>query len=194
MTRALAILVVLGLAGGTAHAQLAAPAYHRKSHDIAKVLSGGGAGVSTALLLTSFVLTDPHNPYNAPLFYTGAATSLVTPSLGELYAGEYLTWGEAVRAGGIALGIVGALQKHNVSCLGQTDDNTCTEVTTGGVALLSIGLIAYIGGAFYDILDAPDAVDRYNYKARRSVQLTPGPMMSPSGGPPGGGVWLRGSW
>jgi hypothetical protein len=186
------LVVSAGLLVALATPASADPLYHRKSHDIAKGLSGAGAGVSAALILTSFLLTDPHNPYNEPLFYTGIGTSIVTPSLGEYYAGQYLTWGEALRAGAAGLAIVGINQTKSTSCLGQTDDNTCKEISTGGIAILGLGLIAYIGGVFYDVLDAPDAVDRYNYKLR--MQVTPGLMPSPSGGPPGGGVWLRGSF
>ena len=79
-----------------------------------------------------------------------------------------------------------------MSCLGGRSTSTrCTEITTTGIALLSIAGIAYIGGVFYDVLDAPDAVDRFNH-AHRVMVITPGPMMSPTGGPPGGGVWIQG--
>ena len=51
-------------------------------------------------MLTSFLVTDPHNPYNEPLFYAGAGLSVVTPSFGEYYAGQYPDLRHAgVRAG-----------------------------------------------------------------------------------------------
>jgi hypothetical protein len=190
----LSLVAASAVSAAPAEAQPAPVFYHRKSHDIAKGLSGVGAGVSTALVFTSFLLTDPHNPYNVPLFYSGVATSIVTPSLGEYYAEQYLTWGEALRAGAAGLAILGVNLTTPTSCLTTADDNSCSRISTAGIAILGAGLIIYIGGMFYDVLDAPDAVDRYNYNARMHVMLAPGLMPSSTGAPPGGGLWLSGTF
>ena len=188
--RLAATLVGLGLLVATATPAAAEP--HRKSHETAKLLSGLGAGVSTALVLSAFLIQDPHDPYNKPLLYSGLGVSLVGPSAGEYYAGQYLTIGEGVRAAAVALALVGVTRTEHVSCLAGVDDNSCTSIEGKGVAFLGVAAIAYIGGMFYDVYDAPDAVDRYNYKLR--MQLVPGPMPSSFGGAPGAGVWLRGSF
>jgi hypothetical protein len=190
----LSLVAASAVSPAPAAAQPATTFYHRKSHDIAKALSGAGAGASTALVFTSFLLTDPHNPYNVPLFYSGLASSIVTPSLGEFYAEQYLTWGEALRVGAAGLAILGVNLTSPTNCLTTADDNSCTRISTAGIAIIGIGLLAYIGGVFYDVLDAPDAVDRYNYTQRMRLMITPGPMPSVNGGPPGGGLWLSGSF
>lgn len=191
--RAAAMIVGLGVVAALAVPAAADPsaaAPHRKNHETAKWLSGVGAGVSTALVVTSFGFVTPSDPFNKPLFYSGLATSVVSPSFGEFYTGQYLTYGEAVRAGAFGVAMLGVAQTETTSCT-TSASTSCTNLSNTGVVLLGLAAIAYVGGALYDVYDAPDAVDRYNDKLR--MQLSPGPMPSTLG-PPGAGVWLRGEF
>ncbi len=168
-------------------------AYAEKSRDTAEILSATGAGVSSAIVLSSFLLTDKSYEVNMPLLYVGLGTSLVTPSLGELYAHQYLTWGMGVRAlaAGAAIYAV-TTQTETVTCLGQSQSGvTCKNLTGSGLAILGIAAIAYIGGAWYDIADAPDAVDAYNARFHVAPMVLP----SPSGTVvPGLGLGLSGAF
>jgi hypothetical protein len=147
-----ALVLTLVLLASTAHAE--------KKRQTASWLSGAGVAVSGGLVLTSF-LTERAGEINYPLFGTGLVSSIITPSLGEFYAGQYLTLGEAIRAvaaGGALYAI--ATQNDTVRC----DDGVgfCKSIAGSGVVILGLAAIAFVGGAAYDLLDAPDAVDRYN--------------------------------
>jgi hypothetical protein len=165
-------------------AAMAVPAradVHRRK--VATALSAAGAGVSAGLVLSSFFVGAP-STVNTPLFVTGLATSVVTPSLGELYAHQYLTIGEAIRVGAVALAVYGVTRTQNVDCNEVMITQTCTEITGAGVAMLGIAAIVYAGGAVYDILDAENAVDRYD------LRVSVVPIAVPSGG----GLAVTGRW
>ena len=78
----------------------------------------------------------------------------MTPSLGEFYAEQYLTYGEAIRAGAVAFALIGAAQTETTSCTNTDVPTNCKNISTNGIALLSIGAIAYVGGVLYDVFDA----------------------------------------
>ncbi len=171
------LVVIAGLlASQGAHAE--------KSRETAQILSGAGAGVSTAIVLSSFLVTDKANETNMPLLYIGLGTALVTPSLGELYAGQYLTWGMGVRALAGAAAIYAVTEKtETVTCTNQpTATQKCQNMTGTGLAILGVAAIAYIGGAWYDIADAPDAVDR------KTGRIHIAPIVVPAGD----GSWAPG--
>jgi len=181
--RRLAPELVLGLvlAGGIARAE--------KHRTTAQIASGVGTGVSSALVLSAFFITDKQNPVNMPLLFSGLGTSLVTPSLGEMYAGEYITLGMGVRA--LAVGAAVYAVEHEertVSCTART--GMCKDLTGNAVVLLGLAGIAYIGGAAYDVGDASNAVDRYN--RRHGIFVSQVALASPSGLAPGLG--LSGRW
>ena len=157
-----------------------------KRRQTAQLLAGVGAGVSGLLMVTSFFTADRNGDVNEPMFYTGLASSLITPSLGHFYAGEYLTWGMAARAVGVGLGVYAiAAQNETVTCaMPNPNGPTCQQISSTGVALLIIAGVAYVGGAAYDVLDAPDAVDRWNRK--HGIVLTPTAMRDVSGAPVAG--------
>ena len=151
-----------------------------RSRTTAQALSGVGAGVSSAAILAAFLVGDgttyngdwTPGHVNMPLLYGGLGASLVTPSLGEYYAGQYLTWGEAVRAGAGVVALLGvAVGEQDARCDSIDDPNvTCKSITRAGVVLLSVAAIAYVGGVAYDVMDAADAVDRHN---ARGVIIVP---------------------
>ena len=157
-----------------------APAFAEKDRQTAQILSGAGAGLSTALVLAGFAAPGD-DIANRPLLYTGIATSLVTPSLGEWYAGQYLTWGMAIRAGAAGLDVYAATtQTTTITCETATSSlQKCKTLNGDGIAMLGIAAIAYIAGAWWDIADAPDAADNWN--SAHGI-LVPTALPTPSGG------------
>lgn len=185
MTRAAALAVCL--AAATAHAEPP----KGKSRVLAQALAGIGTGVSAGLAFTSLWITkksgfgNVDEVANPPLLIAGLASSVVTPSLGQYYAGEYWSWGMAVRAlsgGAIALGAFGLTE--NPTCVDiQHPDNQehhCRGLTEIGVAVIAVGVIGYVGGVAYDLYDTPDAVDRYN--AKHGIYVSPTLTMDPATG------------
>jgi hypothetical protein len=173
------LIVAILLACGTARAD---DLEHKRN--VAQALSGVGVGVSAGFLTAAF-LTDRGGVINVPLFATGLATSAITPSLGELYAGQWLTWGMAVRAGAAGLMILGAYDTETVRCDTGPIGSMCTTLSSSAIPILGIAAVAYVGGAAYDVIDAPDAVDR---KSRERFVLAPIVI------PRGGGIGLSGSF
>ncbi len=153
---------------------------HRRK--VATALSAIGVGVSSGIVVTSFFV-GPLGHVDMTVLDVGLATSIVTPSLGEFYAHQVFTIGEALRVAGAALALVGVNQTESVSCENGFTTG-CTTITGAGVALLGIGAIAFIGGAAYDVLDAGDAVDRHD------LRVSVVPMAVPAGG----GVAIAGRW
>lgn len=180
----MALAAVLAVGAGTAHAETPK---HMKSRTLAQALAGIGTGISAALALTSLFVGTKNSGFgnadevaNPPLLLSGLVTSVFTPSLGQYYAGEYLSWGMAVRAasgGAIAVGAFGLVQ-HN-RCPDANGEHPCTGLTEIGVALIAAGVIGYVGGVAYDIYDTPDAVDRYN--SRHGFFVAPSASMTPDG-------------
>ena len=164
-----------------------------KRRQTASLLAGVGTGASGALIIASFLTAPRYGEVNEAVFYTGAGSSLITPSLGHFYAGEYLTWGMAVRAASVALGVYAiAGQTETVACTSaSTVGSQCQQITSNGIAILIVAGVGYIGGAAYDVLDAPDAVDRWNRK--HGIALTPTAMRDVAGAPVAG-LALRGTF
>src|ERR1051325_949332 len=165
---------------------LASTAHADKSRETAQTAAGIGAGVSSALVLSSFFIgTDSQNQVNMTLLYVGLGSSLITPSLGQFYAGEYLTPGMGVRALGAGLAVYAGLHgQETVTCdFASTQDQKCKVFTEKAIVLFGIAGIAYIGGVAWDVMDAGDAVDRYN--ARHHVMVAPTALQGPRGLAPG---------
>jgi hypothetical protein len=162
---------------------VSASARAEKKRDVAKVLSSGGAAVSGALVVTAFLIADPNDYINRPLFYTGAGLSLLTPSFGEWYAGEWITPGMAARVVSLGLATVALTHEQETTACnsGATNGQQCQSLTGAGFALLGLAAIGFVGGIWYDALDAPDAVDRYNQ--RHGLSLAPAAMPVPGGAP-----------
>ena len=164
----------------------AGPARADKSRQTATTLSVAGTAVSSALVIAAFAVSADTADVNAPLLYTGIGTAIVTPSLGEIYAGQYLTWGMGIRAaaGALAVGAI-AFGQETVTCPNAASSSqTCQQLTGNAVALLGAAAIAYIGGAAYDVMDASDAVDRYNLRHGFGYALAPTIVPSPRGAVP----------
>jgi hypothetical protein len=175
--RRLVIVLALLVASNPAHAE--------KNRKTAQILAGVATGASSALVLSGFLFASDGNPINKPLMYAGLASAAITPSIGQFYAGEYLTIGMAVRVG--AAGIATFAITHETES--KTCDNatmsgtTCTSFAGAGIALLGVAAIAFIGGMAYDVDDAGAAADRYNLD--HGLVVTPTAMATPNGPAPG---------
>ncbi len=174
------LVVVMVLVARTLTAQAGG-----RERTTALALSGIGTGVSSALIVSSVLFQTDTHEVNSPLLYSGLATSVFTPSLGEWYAGEWLTVGMGVRTAAALLAAYGIQQTDEVRCL-SPGVQTCKEINGTGVAVLGLAAIAFVGGAAYDVLDADDAVDRYN--------STHTMILAPTLLPSGGGVELVGTF
>lgn len=173
------IALCLVLAASTAHAE-AGP----KNRRTARLLSGVAASVSGGVVLTGFMLARDSKPFNAPVLYTGVGLLAVTPSLGEFYAGQYLTIGMGIRAAGAGFAVY-TLERFTrlAKCptAPSSDPPECEIFTEEAYPLLGIAAIAFIGGVWYDVLDAADAADRYNTKHGFSATATPTVLRGTSG-------------
>lgn len=178
MRRCLVLCTLLATAS-TAHAD-------KKNPETARLLSGVGAAASGGVVLSGFLFAQDAKPFNLPVLYTGIGLLAVTPSLGEIYSGQYLTIGMGIRAAaaGLALYTLEA-QTRLAKC--DTDPSSepprCEIFTENAYPLMGIAAIAFIGGVWYDVLDARDSAERYNRKHGYSV--APVMMQAPHGQAPG---------
>ena len=140
-----------------------------KSPDTALQLSLGGTLASAAMLGIGL------SSNNGGLAMAGLATSLVTPSLGEWYAGKPLTAGMGIRVASAAAEIAGLAEAFK--CIDAED--TCSNDSGAAGLLIFGGLIGYAAGTIYDIADAPRSAREYN--RMHSWQITPTVMRTPSG-------------
>jgi hypothetical protein len=131
-------------------------------------LSLGGTAASAAL----FGIGLQAN--NGTLIAAGLLSSVVTPSLGEWYAGKPLTAGMGIRAASAVVFVAGLSEA--LKCLDETD---CTNNNTAAGALLLGGLAGYAGGTIYDIALAPSAARDFNRE--HQIHLAPTYMRTPSG-------------
>jgi hypothetical protein len=143
-----------------------------KSERTAKWLSGGGIIFSSALIVSSFLVDPEKGTVYEPTLYIGVGTSIITPSLGQIYAGQYLTIGMGVRGIAAAIALFGASRQQDQACVSESTKN-CPGITGTGLTIISLAAIIYIGGIAYDVRDSPLAVARYNKKLLRGASLTP---------------------
>jgi hypothetical protein len=138
-----------------------------KSETTALELSVGGTAASAAVFVVG------NQTHSVRLELAGLASALVTPSLGEWYAGEIWTAGTGLRLGGAALASLAvASALSSSSCWG---GGSCTGP---GVMLVGGGVL-YAGGILYDIATAPREARAYN--RNHGWQLVPTPLRSPTG-------------
>ncbi len=140
-----------------------------KSADTALMLSLGGTAASAGLFLAGMSSND------GGLMSAGLLSSLVTPSLGEWYAGKPLTAGMGIRAASAAVEIAGIAEAFKCFEV----DTGCS--TNGGLAggMMLGGLIGYAAGTIDDIADAPTSAREYN--RAHAWHVTPTVMRTPSG-------------
>ncbi len=170
--RALIILVLL---------TGASPARAEKSERTSTTLAGIGTGASSVLIVSALLINSSDAQINEPLLYAGLGTFIITPSLGHLYSEQWLTIGMGIRAAAGALAVYGISRKQDQPCIVTPNEN-CPEVTAGGLTLISLAAIAYVGGIAFDVRDADDAARRYNRRhGGATATLTPTPMRHGAG-------------
>lgn len=140
-----------------------------KNEDTAFALSLGGTAASAALIIGGASSNSPG------LALAGVASSLVTPSLGQWYAGKPLTAGMGIRAASAVATIVGFGQA--LSCL---DEQDCQTPDSAGYLLFG-GLAGYAVGTIYDIATAKDAAREYNAQHGWHVTVAPTALRTASG-------------
>ncbi|MBV8760053.1 MAG: hypothetical protein JO257_22370 [Deltaproteobacteria bacterium] len=141
-----------------------------KSENTALMLSLGGTAASAALVIAGGQLD------NGGMIGAGLLSSLLTPSLGEWYAGELVTPGMGIRAASAVATIVGMAE--SLKCLDAEGD--CHTDASAPVLLVG-GLIGYAGGTVYDIATAPREAQRYNARHGLRLTLAPTPLRTPTG-------------
>jgi hypothetical protein len=99
----------------------------------------------------------------------GSLVGLVTPSLGQFYAGKIVSPGLGIRAIGLVVVLVGGMRyaatqegcdpmiPHDCDVPGKT------------WALLGAGAALYFGGAILDIVDAPETARRHKLQVEPIV-------------------------
>jgi hypothetical protein len=142
-----------------------------KDPNTALLLSLGGTAVSGALFLAGTHMDYEQGDH---LIEAGLLSSLVTPSLGEWYAGKPLTVGMGIRGASALAEMYGLAEAF--SCWDECSNN---DNDTAGVLIVG-GLIGYGAGIIYDIVDAPNAARAYN-RAHATWQVVPTVMRTPSG-------------
>jgi hypothetical protein len=177
--RSVVVVSVVLAAGVPAHAE------SPKSEQTAFILAGTGTGVSSALILAGFLGGDSSYPFNQPLMYAGLASAAITPSLGQFYAGEYLTIGMAARVVGVGLATYGLTHyTHTTTCdTAHMAGTVCKSLGSEAIPFLGLAAIAFVGGMAYDVGDADDAARRWN--ARHGFVIAPSIVPSASGPAPG---------
>ncbi|HEX4453713.1 MAG TPA: hypothetical protein VH143_22740 [Kofleriaceae bacterium] len=162
---------------------LVAHADGKKSRTVAQALSGGGTALASVLVLAGFLGAPSGEEFEKPVLYTGIATAAILPSLGEVYAGEYLTYGMAARVFAAGLATVAlTTQMKTETCDDATMANQqCTKLQGAGYALMGIAAIAFVGGMAYDVQDAGNAADRWNVAHGFTATIVPTAFVTPNG-------------
>ena len=140
-----------------------------KDPHTALMLSLGGTAASAALVLAG------SSANNADLVGVGLLSSLLTPSLGEWYAGKPLTAGMGIRLASAGVELYGLAEAFKC-----WDSCTSSDNNTAGVLVVG-GLIGYAAGTIYDIADAPSSAREYNRAHSWHATVTPTVMRTPSG-------------
>ena len=156
-----------------------------KNRKTATWLSAGSAGVSGAVVVAGFMTSPAGERFNAPVMYTGLGLLFVTPSAGQFYGGQYLNIGMGIRALSAGLAVYTLqTQTRLATCdtAHSSNEPPCEVFTEGAYPLLGIAAIGFIGGVWYDVFDAGDAVDKWN--AEHGFTITPA-VPTASGAAPG---------
>ena len=148
----LAVASFVALGSHLAAADTDAP--QLKSRETAFALSAGGTALSIGLVLGGA------QSNNGTMVGVGLLSSLVTPSLGEFYAGKPVTVGMGIRAASAVVTLAGVSEA--LKCLDAND--TCQNNDAEVAVLLGTGVIGYATGTIYDIASAGSAVDEFNKK------------------------------
>jgi hypothetical protein len=153
---------------GAAHADPDEP----RSPTVATFLSLGGV-VGSGLVMAVGAGMD--GSASSVMVLAGAASLLVTPALGEIYSGRYLSAGTLTRVAGAGLAAAG------VGCaLSSINHGGCGEALFTG--MVAVGAGVFVTGAVLDLALAGTAAEDFNRK--HGFAIAPGAIVTPSGSSP----------
>ena len=175
---AVAVVAVLTLSTHLAAADEVAP--EPRDRDAALTLSAGGTVASIGLMLAG------QSTGTGAVTTAGLLSLLITPSAGEIYAGNLFTAGMGIRLGSLGAGLVGLIELVDCPLF---EAGGCSG--GGGAALLALGALGYATGIVYDIATAGRAVDDYNQRLHLRVTPTVIPTASSA---PAVGLGIGGSF
>ncbi len=121
----------------------------RKDPGVATLLSIAGTVVPTAALFAA----GSAGSAGGDVFVASVIGMELGPSLGHWYAGDYLTAGLGLRAGGTALVVAG---------LSQAFDCNGDSCRSSGTAPAAFGAALFASGVVYDIATAGHAANAWN--------------------------------
>lgn len=107
---------------------------------------------------------------------------LLGPSLGQFYAGSLGggMLGVGIRTGGAFMGTLGlAYLLSDMFCM-EAVENDCGDKEGIGGALLIVGVLTYLGGAVYSLMDAEREVERYNARQNDERVFGWSPTVAPT--------------
>ena len=110
------------------------------------------------------------------LFTLGLVGVTVGPSLGHMYTGQHGRAWLAAGARGLGLAAVAVGALSNL-CFGGADGGCQSD--PHGKSLLLGGAALTVGGTLYSLVDSGLSARRVNREKRRSLALTPAPVMGP---------------
>ena len=140
------------------------PRTEPRSPDLALVLSAGGVVLSSATIAASEV---PRGG-NGALLVVGVCGLAISPSIGHLYAADYLTWGAGLRLASPLLIYIGS----RMSCV-NPDGDGCTRPGDGQLVMYGLGVGVFAAGIIYDLVTARSAARRYNREHAVTIAPTP---------------------
>ncbi len=141
-----------------------------RSPATASALSISGVAASGLAMLAGAAIGGDTGAGNA---IAGAASLMVTPSIGQIYSGDYLSTGLIARlAGTAAMGLGGALLLDG----GFDDEQGKVAV---GLLLFVGGAAAAVSGVVLDVAFAGTAAERWNVK--HGFTVAPTAIATPSG-------------
>jgi hypothetical protein len=174
MKRALLSLAIVAALSGTAFAE--------KSLRTARVLSGVGAGASSVVFVSAFFVGEKNGDVNMPLLYAGLGSGIITPSLGEMYVGKYVTVGMGIRVAAGLLATYGVLGHDQEVRCDTVEFRTCRTLGQNAYVIVGLAGIMFVGGAAWDIQALPDHVEEYN-RDNGGFALTPTLLPTSAGDP-----------
>ncbi len=185
MKRALLSLAIVATLGGTAAAE--------KSLRTARIASGVGTGASSALFVTAFFVGEKNGDVNMPMLYAGLGSGVITPSLGNFYAGKYLTIGMGLRVAAGLMATYGVVKfDQEVRCNNTVEFETCRSLGQNAYVMIGLAGIVFVGGAAWDIQSLPDHVEEYN-KNNSGFAIAP-TLLPTSAGDPAFGLAAMGTF
>ena len=124
---------------------------------------------------------DPRFRRRGPI--GGALAGIVTPSLGELYSHHWVNGTIVLRAGGVAVELMGLVLASNSEIGDCADATGPCHLHASTIGLIGTGAALYLGATLWDVLAAPSEARAWNH--RHSVVLVPTAMRTPSSTGPG---------